>query len=86
MRTNAEVERDKIVQEVRRQVEAEKERAILETKKKKWVRNGAKLLVVFTRVIMKLIFYFISTNYCSITVQLLFQRGSVQLLLECQLL
>ena len=37
MKANAEVEREQIVRVVRGQVEAEKEIAILETKKKKWV-------------------------------------------------
>ena len=39
VKTNAEVEREQIVRVVRRQMEAEKELAISETKKKKWVRK-----------------------------------------------
>lgn len=37
VKANAEVEREQIIRVVRGQVEAEKELAIMETKKKKWV-------------------------------------------------
>lgn len=45
------MEREQVVSEVRRQAEVEKEIAIAETKKKKWVRWHPSLVVIITIII-----------------------------------
>jgi len=49
VRASSELERQQVVNEVRRQAEAEKEVAIAETKKKKWVwRKSLKTVLQYT--------------------------------------